>query len=77
MDATLETMPRHCVWQGMENIMSGEIQDSDVARMRSCADKGLHRHPPAGDRFQHLEHQSGYRAEEINMIKKAPRGGNA
>ena len=54
--------------------MSGEVRDNEAARMRFCADKGRHVTRRLVDRFQHLEHQAGYRAEEIDMIKKAPRG---
>ena len=58
--------------------MIQEAGEGEVdARMRFCADKGLHVTRRLVDMFQHLEHQAGYRTEEIDMIKKAPRGGNA
>ena len=55
----METMPRYYVWLGMENIMSGEVRDHEAARMRFCADKGLHVTRRLVDRFQHLDVDAG------------------
>ena len=78
MEATSERMRRYRVWQGMEidmeHIVSGEVRDYHVARMRFYADKNLHVTRRLMDLFQHLEHQAGYHIEETDKMKKAPRG---
>ena len=58
----------------VEHIVSGEVRDTHVARMRFYADKDLHVTRRLMEIFQHLEHQAEYHIEGIDKIKKAPRG---